>query len=109
MTISLALCRSSWPPGSGFPSSQPEASAEPGGPAPAPSAEAEGNEDAWTRLVAVKTLQEFQDEAEKLFLVAKLAENGGNVTRTAEAVETPRSNLYKKMDRYGLKKREDGA
>jgi DNA-binding NtrC family response regulator len=31
------------------------------------------------------------------------------VTRTAEAVETPRSNLYKKMDRYGLKKREEGT
>jgi two-component system nitrogen regulation response regulator NtrX len=66
-------------------------------------------DDVWQRLLAVRTLQEFQDEAEKLYLVAKLAENGGNVTRTAEAVETPRSNLYKKMDRYGLKKREEGA
>jgi two-component system nitrogen regulation response regulator NtrX len=65
--------------------------------------------EAWTRLLAVKTLQDFQDEAEKLYIVAKLAENGGNVTRTAEAVETPRSNLYKKMDRYGLKKREEGT
>ena len=74
-----------------------------------PPAPADGAEDPWTRLLAVRTLQEFQDEAEKLYLVAKLAENGGNVTRTAEAVDTPRSNLYKKMDRYGLKKREDGA
>jgi two-component system nitrogen regulation response regulator NtrX len=65
--------------------------------------------EAWTRLLAVKTLQDFQDEAEKLYIIAKLAENGGNVTRTAEAVETPRSNLYKKMDRYGLKKREEGT
>ena len=66
-------------------------------------------DEVWRRLLAVKTLQDFQDEAEKLYIVAKLAENGGNVTRTAEAVETPRSNLYKKMDRYGLKKREDGT
>ncbi len=66
-------------------------------------------DEVWRRLLDVKTLQDFQDEAEKLYLVAKLAENGGNVTRTAEAVETPRSNLYKKMDRYGLKKREDAT
>ena len=25
------------------------------------------------------------------------------------AVDTPRSNLYKKLDRYGLKKREDAT
>ncbi|MBP7678049.1 MAG: sigma-54-dependent Fis family transcriptional regulator [Thermoanaerobaculia bacterium] len=68
-----------------------------------------GVDDVWSRLLSVRTLQEFQDEAEKLFLVARLAEYGGNVTRTAEAVDTPRSNLYKKLDRYGLKKREDAT
>ncbi|HMA29620.1 MAG TPA: sigma-54 dependent transcriptional regulator, partial [Thermoanaerobaculia bacterium] len=59
---------------------------------------------AWERILSIQTLQEFQDETEKLFLVAKLAENGGNVTRTAEAIDTPRSNLYKKIDRYGLRR-----
>jgi two-component system nitrogen regulation response regulator NtrX len=63
----------------------------------------------WERLVGIRTLQEFQDETEKLFLVAKLAENGGNVTRTAEAVDTPRSNLYKKIDRYGLRRDREGS
>ena len=63
----------------------------------------------WERLAAIRTLQEFQDETEKLFLVAKLAENGGNVTRTAEAIDTPRSNLYKKIDRYGLRRDRDGG
>jgi two-component system nitrogen regulation response regulator NtrX len=58
----------------------------------------------WRRLSAIPTLQDFQDEAEKLFLMVKLAENGGNVTRTAEAIETPRSNLYKKIDRYDLRR-----
>jgi two-component system nitrogen regulation response regulator NtrX len=63
----------------------------------------------WERLAAIPTLQEFQDETEKLFLVGKLAENGGNVTRTAEAIATPRSNLYKKIDRYGLRRDREGA
>jgi two-component system nitrogen regulation response regulator NtrX len=63
----------------------------------------------WERLVGIGTLQEFQDETEKLFLVAKLAENGGNVTRTAEAIDTPRSNLYKKIDRYGLRRDREGG
>jgi two-component system nitrogen regulation response regulator NtrX len=59
---------------------------------------------AWERILSIPTLQEFQDETEKLFLVAKLAENAGNVTHTAEAIDTPRSNLYKKIDRYGLRR-----
>ena len=32
---------------------------------------------AWERILSIPTLQEFQDETEKLFLVAKLAENAG--------------------------------
>ena len=64
---------------------------------------------AWERLLAIRTLQDFQDETEKLFLVAKLAENAGNVTRTAEAIDTPRSNLYKKIDRYGLRRDRESA
>jgi two-component system nitrogen regulation response regulator NtrX len=63
----------------------------------------------WERLLAIRTLQDFQDETEKLFLVAKLAENAGNVTRTSEAIDTPRSNLYKKIDRYGLRRDRESA
>ncbi|MBL8115666.1 MAG: sigma-54-dependent Fis family transcriptional regulator [Acidobacteria bacterium] len=73
------------------------------GPAPPPAPPAAVDE-VWQRLLATPTLQSFQDEAEKLYLVAKLAENGGNVTRTAESIDTPRSNLYKKIDRYGLRR-----
>ncbi|HEX7614775.1 MAG TPA: helix-turn-helix domain-containing protein, partial [Thermoanaerobaculia bacterium] len=72
-------------------------------------AAASGVAGAWERLIAIRTLQEFQDETEKLFLVAKLAENAGNVTRTAEAMDTPRSNLYKKIDRYGLRRDRENA
>jgi two-component system nitrogen regulation response regulator NtrX len=56
----------------------------------------------------LNTLQEFKDEAEKGFIVAKLREFGWNVSRTAEAIDTPRSNLYKKIEQYNIK-REAGA
>jgi len=72
-------------------------------------AAAAGAAGAWERLLSIRTLQEFQDETEKLFLVAKLSENAANVTRTAEAIDTPRSNLYKKIDRYGLRRDRDNA
>ena len=62
--------------------------------------------DPWRELLSIPTLQAFQDESERRYLVAKLSENGGNVTRTAEAIETPRSNLYKKIERYGLRREE---
>ncbi|HEV8267179.1 MAG TPA: sigma-54 dependent transcriptional regulator [Thermoanaerobaculia bacterium] len=65
---------------------------------------ASGGDEVWRRLASIRTLQEFQDESEKLYLMGKIAEHGGNVTRTAEAIETPRSNLYKKIDRYGLRR-----
>ncbi len=57
-------------------------------------------------LLAVKTLREFRDLAERLFLVHRLEESGWNVTKTAQSVETPRSNLYKKMEQYSIKRGE---
>jgi len=56
----------------------------------------------------LNTLQEFKDEAEKAFILAKLREYGWNVSKTAEAIDTPRSNLYKKIEQYNIK-REAGA
>ena len=56
----------------------------------------------------LSTLQEFKDEAEKAFILAKLREHGWNVSKTAEAIDTPRSNLYKKIEQYDIK-REGGA
>ncbi len=50
------------------------------------------------------TLQDFKDEAEKAFIVAKLREHGWNVSKTAEAIDTPRSNLYKKIEQYNIKR-----
>ncbi len=57
-------------------------------------------------LLAIKTLREFRDMSERLFLVHKLDENGWNVTQTAQSVETPRSNLYKKMEQYDIRRAE---
>jgi two-component system nitrogen regulation response regulator NtrX len=56
----------------------------------------------------LNTLQEFKDEAEKAFIMAKLREYGWNMSKTAEGIDTPRSNLYKKIEQYNIK-REAGA
>ena len=46
------------------------------------------------------TLREFKESAERAFLVDKLRENGWNISKTAEVIGTPRSNLYKKLEQY---------
>ena len=53
------------------------------------------------------TLSQFKEFAERAFLVAKLRENGWNISRTAEAIETPRSNLYKKIDHHKISREGD--
>jgi two-component system nitrogen regulation response regulator NtrX len=53
------------------------------------------------------TFQSFKDEVERLYLVRKLAENDGNISKTARALEMQRSNLYKKIEKYGLAKPGD--
>jgi two-component system nitrogen regulation response regulator NtrX len=52
---------------------------------------------------AARSFEEFKDLSEKLFIELKLAENQGNVKRTAEQLGMQRSHLYKKLDRFGLK------
>ncbi len=54
------------------------------------------------------TLREFKDNAERAFLVTKLRENGWNISKTAEAIDTPRSNLYKKLEQYQISQETDG-
>src|SRR5690349_13747575 len=54
------------------------------------------------------TLREFKEATERAFLVEKLRENGWNISKTAEALDTPRSNLYKKLEQYGIKQEVDG-
>jgi two-component system, NtrC family, nitrogen regulation response regulator NtrX len=54
------------------------------------------------------TLREFKESAERAFLVGKLRENGWNISKTAEVIGTPRSNLYKKLEQYGITQETDG-
>jgi len=53
-------------------------------------------------LTQCRTFEEFKDVAERAFLLNKLREFDWNVSETARAVEMPRSNLYKKIERYSL-------
>jgi two-component system, NtrC family, nitrogen regulation response regulator NtrX len=58
--------------------------------------------------VAPGTLREFKESAERKFLVEKLRENGWNISKTAEVIGTPRSNLYKKLEQYAITQESDG-
>ena len=53
-------------------------------------------------LLECTTFEEFKHAAERAFLLAKLREFDWNVSETARALDMPRSNLYKKIERYGL-------
>jgi two-component system nitrogen regulation response regulator NtrX len=53
-------------------------------------------------LLECKTFEEFKHAAERAFLLAKLREYDWNVSETARGLDMPRSNLYKKIERYGL-------
>ena len=57
---------------------------------------------------APATLREFKDAAERAYLVQKLRETNWNISRTAELIDTPRSNLYKKLEQHGIAQETDG-
>jgi two-component system nitrogen regulation response regulator NtrX len=79
-------------PGEGRPTPPPPATASPAAPAEA-------------RPV---TLREFKEWSERAFLVDKLREFSWNISKTADVIDTPRSNLYKKLEQYGIKQEVDG-
>ncbi|MEO7997966.1 MAG: sigma-54 dependent transcriptional regulator [Gemmatimonadaceae bacterium] len=53
-------------------------------------------------LIDCQTFEEFKQAAERAFLLAKLRAFDWNVSETARALDMPRSNLYKKIERYTL-------
>ncbi len=53
-------------------------------------------------LLATETFPDFKVGAERAFIQQKLRENDWNVAETARRIDMPRSNLYKKIDKYGL-------
>jgi two-component system nitrogen regulation response regulator NtrX len=54
------------------------------------------------------TLREFKEWSERAFLVDRLREHEWNISKTAEVIDTPRSNLYKKLEQYGITQETDG-
>jgi two-component system nitrogen regulation response regulator NtrX len=70
------------------------------GPSPGPGSANAGSE--------AGTLREFKESAERAWLVEKLRENAWNISKTAEVIGTPRSNLYKKLEQYAIRQETDG-
>ncbi len=48
------------------------------------------------------TLKDFKERSEREYLRRQLELHGWNITRTAQAIDTPRSNLYKRLEHHGL-------
>jgi two-component system nitrogen regulation response regulator NtrX len=48
-------------------------------------------------------LRDAREEFERQFILRRLRDFGGNVSRTAEALGVERSNLYRKLNAYGIK------
>jgi two-component system nitrogen regulation response regulator NtrX len=55
-------------------------------------------------LFASASFADFKDRAERAFIVHKLREHDWNIAETARAVHMPRSNLYKKIHKFGLER-----
>ena len=53
-------------------------------------------------LADAGTFEEFKHAAEHAYLLLKLRQYDWNVSETARAIDMPRSNLYKKIERYRL-------
>ena len=57
-------------------------------------------------LLQADTFESFKDAAERAYLLSKLRQFDWNVSETARVIDMPRSNLYKKIERYGLSREE---
>ena len=55
------------------------------------------------QIAANLPLKDARDEFEKQYILARLREYGGNVSRTADALKVERSNLYRKLHAYGIR------
>jgi two-component system nitrogen regulation response regulator NtrX len=61
-----------------------------------------GGSDALDNLLDAPSLAEFQRASEIAYLRHNLERHGWNIAATARAIGTPRSNLYKKLQAYGM-------
>jgi two-component system nitrogen regulation response regulator NtrX len=53
-------------------------------------------------LLSTDNFADFKEGAERAYILQKLRENDWNVAETARRIDMPRSNLYKKIERYEL-------
>jgi two-component system nitrogen regulation response regulator NtrX len=51
-----------------------------------------------------RTFQEFREDAERAFILARLREHHWNIAETARVLGMPRSNLYNKIEKYELER-----
>lgn len=61
-----------------------------------------GKEDEKMSLDAMSTFREARARFEKEYLLKKIAENGGNISKTAEVIGLERSYLHRKIKSYGI-------
>ena len=61
------------------------------------------------RLVGIGTLQEFQDERRSCSCREARRQRRERDAHRRGGCDTPRSNLYKKIDRYGLRRDREGG
>ncbi|MGH9675179.1 MAG: sigma 54-interacting transcriptional regulator, partial [Bryobacteraceae bacterium] len=59
-----------------------------------------------TRLPEFASLQEVRQTAERDYILRKLEEHSGNISRTADSLGLERSNLYRKMKTLGIQPKE---
>ena len=61
-----------------------------------------GKEDEKMSLDAMSTFREARARFEKEYLLKKITENGGNISKTAEVIGLERSYLHRKIKSYGI-------
>jgi len=61
-----------------------------------------GKDDDRSNLDIMSTFREARAQFEKDYLLKKIAENGGNISKTAEVIGLERSYLHRKIKSYGI-------
>ncbi len=57
---------------------------------------------AFSELMSASSFADFKEQAERAFIAQKLDEHDWNVSETARQIGMPRSNLYKKIEKFEL-------
>jgi two-component system nitrogen regulation response regulator NtrX len=66
----------------------------------------DGRDDWENDPFSIEDFQNFRELTEKEYLLRKVDENNGNISQTARRLGMQRSNLYKKIEKYGINYRD---